>query len=168
MTDTYQVVAECAWATVNTASGQSKALLYKGALVPADAPELQFLLDGGFVAKVGGDETGGVDASGRTLIEVHGGSARKNTARAATTTPGSEPGPTPAGPAATEAEAKAAAELAAKREAAAAKLPEDGSAPHANAGEAVWVEYLVRNGYDFDAIKDTDKPGLKSLAENLS
>ena len=60
----YQVVAECAHATVDGPYGRMVQLLYKGALIPGDAPQLQHLLKNGFVVKVGDDETGGVDAAG--------------------------------------------------------------------------------------------------------
>jgi hypothetical protein len=46
----FQVVAECAHATVNDAVyGRTVQLLYKGALVSPDAPELKRLLELGFV-----------------------------------------------------------------------------------------------------------------------
>jgi hypothetical protein len=78
----YQVVAECAHVTLDGPSGRFVTLLLKGALVPADAPELERLVRDGFVAKVGGDETGGVDASG-----VPAGAYTADVPPAVTTTP---------------------------------------------------------------------------------
>lgn len=50
-----------------------------------------------------------------------------------------------------------------KRAEARAKLPDDGSAPHPNAGEAVWVEYAVAKGYSYEAVKDVGKEEIKKL-----
>jgi len=61
--------------------------------------------------------------------------------------------------------AKADAEIAEKRAAAKAKLPTDGSAPDGRAGQAVWVEYLVARGSNYDDVKDVDKADLQKLAE---
>lgn len=142
MAATFQVVGECAHATIDTAHGRTKVLLYKGAMVPGDAPELGHLLSTGLVAQVGEGETGGVNADGLTLIEVE---EQANT-------------PTP--------EDEAAAKLAAEREAARAKLPPDGSMPHANAGQPVWVEYHVVQGGDYDDLSKQDKPTLVELAKS--
>jgi hypothetical protein len=56
-----------------------------------------------------------------------------------------------------------AAEVEARREAARAKLPADGSAPHHNAGEDVWREYAVVKGYDRDTVEKSSKEDLKAL-----
>lgn len=61
---TYQVVGECALATVESMYGRTKQLLYKGALFPADAPELQHNLDAGLVEQVGSAAEAGLNADG--------------------------------------------------------------------------------------------------------
>lgn len=43
------------------------------------------------------------------------------------------------------------------------KLPADGSAPHANASEAVWVEYAVSRGHSFDAARTAGKDEIRKL-----
>lgn len=46
------------------------------------------------------------------------------------------------------------------RTAAKAKLPTDGTAPHANAGKDVWVEYAVAKGMDRGEAEKADKADL--------
>lgn len=140
MSDTYQVIGECAHATVDTPHGRAKILLYKGALVPAEAPELEHLLSTGLVAKVSDEETGGVNADGVTVTEAEQKAQ---------------------GP-----EADAAAKLAADREAAQAKLPPDGSMPDGRASQAVWVEYHVAQGGNYEELSKQDKPTLVELAKS--
>lgn len=142
MTATYQVVGECAHATIDTPHGRAKVLLYKGALVPAEAPELKHLLSTGLVEQVGDDETGGVNADGITVVEAERKAESENP------------------------EADAAAKLAADREAARAKLPADGSMPDGRASQAVWVEYHVAQGGDYEELSRQDKPTLVELAKS--
>jgi hypothetical protein len=154
--DKFQVVAECAHVTMSGPTGVAQHLLYKGALVPADAPELQRLLDEGYVARVGAQETGGVDASG-----VPAGAYGTQVPASITSTPV----PVTAGQAPGGEQPKADAELAEKRAAAKAKLPEDGSAPDGRAGKDVFVEYLAARGYDYDELTKQDKAELIELAK---
>jgi hypothetical protein len=58
------------------------------------------------------------------------------------------------------------AETAAKREAARAKLAE-GVVPDGRAAQPVLVEYLATKGYDYDALKDTDKTELAEMIRKL-
>jgi hypothetical protein len=163
MSDTYQVVAECAHVTVNGPSGRAVNLLLKGALVPADAPELERLIDIGYVAKVGGEEKGGVDASG-----IPAGAYDTDVPAAITSTPVQKTG------AQLEAEREAAdkekadAEIANRRAAAKAKLPSDGSAPDGRAAQPVWVEYLASKGYDYAELTKQDRTELQKLAAQKS
>jgi hypothetical protein len=155
---TYQVVAECAHATIDTPYGATVTLLLKGATVPEDAPQLAHLLEIGAVAKAGDDETGGVDASGIPLAaydaEVPAGM---------TTTPVPQTDEKKA-----EADkAKADADVEAKRADAKAKLPEDGSLPDGRAGKDVWVEWLAANGYDPAELAKQDKAELVDLAKKV-
>jgi hypothetical protein len=156
----YQVVAECAHVTMATASGRMLVLLLKGAIVPADAPELARLLDLGYVAKVGGDETGGVDAAG-----IPAGAYDADVPVAVTTTPVEKSEEQRKADAESAEKAKADAEVADRRAAAKAKLPADGSAPHGNAAKEVWVEYLAANGYDYAELIKQDKADLVGLAK---
>ena len=154
----YQVVAECAHATVHTMFGRTVTLLEKGALVPADTPNLKHLLDIGAVAEVGDEATGGVDADG-----VPSGAYDVTVPEGITSTPVPEDEERRA-----EAEkAKADADLAAKRADAQSKLPADGSLPDGRAGKDVWVEYLVANGYDYDTVSGADKAELVDLGKKV-
>jgi hypothetical protein len=156
----YQVVGECAYVTTDTAVGRAKVLLYKGALVSAAAPELKHLLSTGLVAKVGGDETGGVNAEGQPAEPVTAQKADSPPVKSDEVKSDSEPNTA-------DANAKAAAdEVAAKREAARAKLPEGGAMPHHAAGQSVWVEWHVNQGGLYDDLKDQDKPALVELAKS--
>lgn len=53
--------------------------------------------------------------------------------------------------------------LSEERQAARAKLPEDGSLPHPNAGKPVWVEAAVDRGYSFEAANAVEKAELVAL-----
>lgn len=168
----YQVVAECAHVTLESPYGKAVTLLMKGAMVPADAPQLQHLLDIGAVAKVDDGETGGVDAAG-----VPAGGYSTGVPAGITTTPvekSEEQRNAEAEAAeqrnAEEAKAKADAETAEKREAAKAKLPADGSEPDGRASQAVWVEYLLVKHPDrrYDDLKDAEKAELQKLAKQQS
>lgn len=165
MSDTvYQVVGECAYVTTETALGRAKVLLYKGAIVPANAPELEHLLGAKLVAKVGGEETGGVNAEGQPAKPVTAKKASTPATSGENTSGDDKPnGESEAG----EGDAPAAAdELAAKREAARAKLPEGGALPHANAGQPVWVEWHVAQGGNYDDLAKVDKADLVELARS--
>jgi hypothetical protein len=163
MATQYQVVAECAHVTVNTPSGRMLTLLLKGALAPADAPELERLLDLGYVAKVGVDETGGVDAAG-----IPSGAYTSDVPASVTSTPVPKSEAQVKADAEAADKAKADAEVAERRAAAKAKLPEDGSVPDGRAGKDVFVEYLAGKGYDYDELIKQEKPELQKLAAQQS
>ncbi len=158
----YQVVAECAYVKTSDASGVSWRLLEKGALFFGNTPNLQHLLDNGYAAKVGGEATGGVDASG-----VPSGAYTVDVPPGVTSTPVEKSEELRRAEAEAEANYRAAADLAEKRAAAKAKLPEDGSEPDGRAGQAVWVEYLLVKHPDrqYDDLKDVTKADLQKLAE---
>lgn len=156
MTDTYQVVAECAYVTVDAVTGRATQLLLKGALVPGDAPELERLVRDKYVAKVGGDETGGVDAAG-----VPAAAYNSDVPASLTSTPAKSTEQQTAEAAA----AKADAELADRRAAAQAKLPEGGAMPDGRAGKDVWVEYLVAKGSRYEDVAAADRDELMKLAK---
>lgn len=159
----YQIVAECAHATVDSPYGRVVTLLYKGALIPEGAPQLHHLLDIGSVVKVDGDETGGVDAAG-----VPAGAYGAEVPPGVTTTPVVKSEEQNRAEVEAADKAKADDELAEKRAAAKAKLPEDGSAPDGRAGADVFVEYLAARGYDYDELVKQDKAELAKLAKQQS
>lgn len=64
MSDMLQITAECAYVTTDTASGRTRVLMYKGAIIPADTPEAKHLLDSGMAVPVGGEVSGGLNADG--------------------------------------------------------------------------------------------------------
>ena len=136
----YMVVGHCAHATVQTPHGRVQQLHFKGAVLPSDVPEqeIRHLLSVGLIEPI--------DAP-------------------------SDVAPAPAGtgdgtPAAEQPQPEVDPEVEAKRANARAKLPADGSPPDKRAAQAVWVEYLVTKGYDYDALAKEDKQTLISLAEN--
>lgn len=159
----YQVVAECAHVTMSTPSGRMLVLQLKGALVPADAPELPRLLDLGYVAKVGDDETGGVDASG-----IPAGAYDAEVPPAITTTPVTKSEEQRQAEADAGEKAAAEAEVAERRAAAKAKLPEDSSAPDGRAAKDVRVEWLAGQGYGYDELIKQDDAALKDLVKQRS
>ena len=65
----------------------------------------------------------------------------------------------------TAADTVADPELETRRAEARAKLPADGSAPHHNAGQAVWVEYLAAQGGRYEDLSSQDKADLQALAK---
>lgn len=146
----YQVTAECVYATMDSVYGMTRQLLYKGALIPGDAKEIEHLVAGGMVAKVGGDDETGVNALGGIGV--------------AESDEGAAGSVVTSGPIEPEFPSVGAPDerVEAVREAARAKLPADGSAPHANAGEPVWVEYAVKQGTDR---AEAEKAGKSALVE---
>jgi hypothetical protein len=54
-------------------------------------------------------------------------------------------------------------DVLARREAAQAKLPQDGSMPDGRAAQEVWVEYAVRKGYDRETVEKSSKDDIRAL-----
>ncbi|MER7280406.1 hypothetical protein ABT369_38815 [Dactylosporangium sp. NPDC000244] len=147
----YQVTAECVYATVDSQYGMTRQLLLKGAVIPGDAKEIEHLVAQGLIAKIGdGDETG-INALGGV-----GAAESVEGAAGSVVSPDPAAGPMGGSPSVTD-EAETA------REAARAKLPADGSAPHPNAGRDVWVEYAVKQGIDRAEAQKATKDDLKAL-----
>lgn len=67
--------------------------------------------------------------------------------------------------AAVEATENADTELEARRAAAKAKLPGDGTLPDGRASKDVWVEFLARRGYAYDELVKQEPAELKALAK---
>ncbi len=139
MTDMYQVTADCAYVTVDTMSGRAKTLAYRGALIPADAPELKHLLNSGMVEKVGGGTGPGLNADGGL-------------------------GPAQPAPAVSDAGTSDGDPDEARRADARQKLAELGGAPDGRSSEAVWVEYAVQQGLDR---AEAEKAGKAELMATL-
>ncbi len=142
MTDMYQVTADCAYVTVDTLSGKTKTLAYRGALIPGDAPELKHLLDSNMVTKVGGDAGPGVNADGG-----RGPAQPPDTPAAATTDAGTDAGDPDEQ----------------RRADARAKLAELGGTPDGRSSEAVWVEYAVTQGLDRAEAEKVGKDELRKV-----
>ncbi len=138
MSGRYQVVGECAFATVETMFGRAKTLLYKGAFLPDGCPELEHLLSTGLVARV--DDGAGVG------VNADGGLGPSQPSVAA----GPDGGPDPDEQ---------------RRAEARAKLAELGGTPDGRSSEAVWVEYAVAQGLDRT---EAEKAGKEELRKALA
>ncbi|WP_250029790.1 hypothetical protein [Paractinoplanes maris] len=160
MSDRYQVIAECAYVKTSDMAGVSWRLYEKGAVFSGDTPNLQHLLDNGYAAKVGGEATGGVDAAG-----IPSGAYEVEVPEGVTSTPVAKTEEQLQAEREAEANFRAAADLAEKRAAAKAKLPANNEEPDGRASQAVWVEYLVARGSNYDDVKDADKAELQKLAK---
>ncbi|MCX5066653.1 hypothetical protein OOJ91_12265 [Micromonospora lupini] len=165
---TYQLVGECAYISTNTALGRAKVLMHKGALVPDDAPELKHLLSIGMAARVGGDETGGVNAAGEPAAVADGivvpapdGSRALAPAEPEQDTPADD---APVGEQSDE--DKSAADTAERRRVAREKLAAlGGKTPDGRQSADVLVEYLVAQGGSYDDLARAEKPDLLDLVK---
>ncbi len=163
MTDRYQVTGECAHVVVTDHTGVSAVnLLYKGAFLPdgVDEKRLKHLLDTGLVGKVDGEPLAPNAAISAQAAGLD---------NAASPAPEGGAGDSVHPPVLTaeqeEAQRKVLAEGAEtqrRRDAAKAKLPADGSAPHHNAAQEVWVEYAVAKGLDRGEAEKASKEDLKA------
>lgn len=172
----YQVVGPCAHATVDGPHGRKRQLHFKGKLLPPDVPahEIQHLLSVGLVKEVGVPASAPAPAvppavsttvDGPTPAEAEAGDGEPGD----TDSPDGEQVDDPDTPDAdqepeTGQQPDTDPEVEAKRVEARAKLPADGSKPDGRAGQPVWVEYLVNQGYDYTALAKEDKKTLVELA----
>lgn len=129
----WKVVGHCALFTSDTAQGPMQVTVYRGHMVPDGAKPEQIRHN----AAMG-------------LIRPVGEDPQP--AGVADPAPGVPPNP-----------AEQPEGLSEERQAAQAKLPADGSAPHPNAAEATWVEYAVVKGYDYEAATAAGKAELVKL-----
>ena len=176
----YQVIAECAHVQVTDHSGVlATHLLYKGAYLPEEvAPErLKFLIDGGFVAKVGQNPIAPNAAveqdAARGLDSVTTEVLRGEKAEAPRTDPTLEAAKqvttavTEEGNIAKASEAPRPAsgdsETDARQADARAKLAQTGGVPDGRSSDAVMVEYLVGQGYERAEVEKADRAELKNL-----
>ena len=178
MAEQYQVVGALAAFTVSDAEGGAQKLtFYKGNMVPQGVPqnEIEHNLSVKLIAKVGGDAE--IPAMTGPLGD---GTSRPPEGNALADPVPLDRAPTVVSPAvATTEQVEAGTGVAleqatgttsqssvdAKRAAARAKLPTDGSEPDGRASQAVGVEYLVARGSRYDDVKDADKTDLQKLAK---
>lgn len=176
----YKVVGHCAHATVNTSHGRVRQLHFKGVLLPEDVPdsEIRHLVSVGLVAPVEVAEPASAPAASVVPVgedgdtgdgwqDVDDGDPADDPGERDSDSAGSDGELEDAGQDAGDEASKPDPEVEAKRQAARAKLPTDGSRPHANAGQPVWVEYLVTKGYDYDTLVKADKKDLVETAGQL-
>lgn len=112
-----------------------------------DHPRIAHNAESGYIVEVGADVVAGVDAAGVPIV----GDERPDGSDVGSPVELNDPG--------------VVNEQQQARSAAAAKLPEDGTAPDGRAGKDVWVEYLVRKGYDRAEVEKQDKAELTKLAK---
>lgn len=151
MAKQWQVSGECAYATVNTAAGLTKMLLYKGAVLPPGVPEreIEHLKTSNLIRPFGDD------------VESLPGAAVPDLGAATT--------PQPVGDGKPEGdESGAGDEVQARLDAARAELPEDGSAPAPAAKKDVLAAFLATKGYDFAEVSKSNKPDLVDLVKQNS
>ncbi len=162
--DRYQVLSEGVFAQTRDSQGLTWRLFEKGAIIPGGTENLKHLLECGYVVKVGDEATGGVDAAG-----VPSGAYDVRVPEGVTSTPVERTEEQRKADAEAAEKAAADAELESKREAARAKLPEDGSAPDGRAAQSVWVEYMVKTqDASYEDVKDATKADLIDLAKQQS
>lgn len=148
MSDMFQIVGECAYATVDTYAGRSKTLLLKGALIPADTPELEHLVESGLAAKVDANTGAGLNAEGGL-----------GPAEADSTAHGSVVSSVPPDPDRQAAD-RERSEADARWAAAEAKLPA-GQKPDGRSSDDVWRVYAVRQGMDRAEVEKASKADLQ-------
>jgi hypothetical protein len=138
----YQVTGHCAHVKTRDDAGQwTTVLLPRLAMVPDDTPAetIKHLLSVNLIGQIGGG-----NPAADTQVD----------------------GQDPDGTSTTSPEVAAAEDP--ERATARAKLPADGSMPHHNSGQPVWVEWLALRGYDYEALKGQEKPDLVELAKNIA
>lgn len=149
----YQVISACALIPVTEPGGTTVIrTLYRGHVFDADPADLKVAhnAESGYIAEIGAKAVAGVDNSGTPLVDDK------------PTVGGGNPGDPVAlnDPGVVNDEAH---QVAAKREAAKAKLPADGTAPHGNATHETWVEYAVVKGYDRTVVESSSRDEIKAL-----
>lgn len=156
----YVVTGHMASFDTMTEQGPMRVTFYRGNRVPVDAKPEQIThhLSVGMIAEVPSDTPVGLDSAGAVVAgnERTGGDGNPGEPFLANDPQTSEPG------------GDTAAKTAEARSAAQAKLPEDGSLPDGRASKDVFVEWLARNGYEYDELVKQDKPDLVALAKQVA
>jgi hypothetical protein len=145
----YQVQSACVVVPAITSDGEQLHTLFTGAVFQANPqhPRIVHNVDSGYIAELGAKATPGVDGAGVAVVD----NKRPDGTEVGAPVELNDPG--------------VVNEAAQVRAAAAAKLPEDGSAPDGRAAQPVWVEYLAKRGYDYAELVKQDKPELMKLAK---
>lgn len=164
----YVVVGHCVTVDTFTDAGYQRIMFYRGQTLPEDvrAEQIRHNLDVNLIAEVSGSEQAGVDSAGAAVAgderagEFDGDPGERFDAANSTTPEQGAQGTPEDTTRRSEADATEA-----RRAAARAKLPADGSPPKASNGQDVWVEYHVAQGGNYDDLVKQDKPELIRLAE---
>jgi hypothetical protein len=154
----YQVVGAAALVTQQTVNGPMKSLLYAGHVLGPGYTEAEIAhnVAGGLIREIGGDDD--------LIAAIEFGANHPRSQVLTAEHPVADTGETvETGETVVDDSQPIANETDADRAAAKAKLPTDGSAPKANAAQAVWVEYAVAKGYGFDASKGATRDELIKL-----
>lgn len=148
----YQVLSAAVVVPVATADGTVLQTLYRGSVLEADPTDLKVKhnADAGYITEIGEKAVAGVDNSGTPLVDDKPTVGDGN--------PGDPAALNDPGVVNDEAH-----QVSARRQAAAAKLPADGSAPDGRASEDVWREYAVAKGYDRTAVEGSSRDEIKAL-----
>jgi hypothetical protein len=164
----YVVTGHCVSVDTFTDAGYQRVMFYRGQTLPADvrAEQIRHNLDVGLIAEVPGSADTGVDSAGAAVADGERAGdfqgepgERFDAANSTTTEQGVQNTPED------NTRQQAVDSTEAKRAAARAKLPTDGSAPDGRASQAVWVEYHVTQGGNYDDLVKQDKAELIKLAQ---
>lgn len=149
---TYQVQSACVIVPIVSNGDTYLQTIYAGGVFEADPDNDRIIhnAESGYILELGAKATPGVDGAGVPVVDNKRADGSETGSPVELNDPGT------------------VNEVQQARSAAAAKLPEDGSAPDGRAAQAVWVEYLVRQGYSYDAVKGEDRAELQKLAKQQS
>lgn len=152
---TYQVVAEAA----HVKNAQGLKLIYKGAFVPddCDPDRLKHLVDTGMVKEVGSADDTALAPNAAIVPEENATTGGQRLGPDGSVKPRVDGGDGSGD--------KADPKVQARRDAAKAKLPADGSKPDGRSGDQVFVEYLVGKGYDRAELEKADRVTLTRMVD---
>lgn len=146
---TYQVQSAAVQLPVQTKDGEQIHTMYAGNVFQADPDDYRIKAnaDSGYILELGAKATPGVDGAGVPVVDDKRADGTDVGAPVQLDDPG------------------AVNEVQQARSAAASKLPEDGSAPDGRASREVRLEWLARQGYDYDELAKQDDTELKKLVK---
>lgn len=148
----YQVLTACVVVPAITSDGEQIHTVYQSGVFEANPAHYRIVhnVESGYILELGAKAVPGVDGAGVPVVDDKRADGTDTGAPVELNDPG------------------VVNEEQQARSSAAAKLPEDGSAPDGRAGKDVWVEYLVRKGYDRGEAEKQDKAELMKLAKQQS
>lgn len=148
----YQVISAAVVVPVEGNDGVVMHTLYRGMVFDGnpDNVRVKHNADSGYIAEIGADAVAGVDNSGTPLVDDKPTVGDGN--------PGDPVALNDPGVVNDEAH-----QVSAKRTAAKASLPADGSAPDGRASREVWAEYAVAKGYDRTVVESSSRDDIKAL-----